>query len=172
MDLLALAKNVADRIEAEATKAKVPVAVCVIDIHGNVVLTHRMNGAPVFSLEIAERWRGLNPLRRLKRWWKSGQPFFNSWPPYFNEIINLPIATVRAITGGMHPDVSEMLQRWKADLSDQSLLLIHRMRRHDVDAYMPGSVLAKVDRMSMRYALEVRCPLLDVRLARWAARLP
>jgi uncharacterized protein GlcG (DUF336 family) len=55
MDLLALAKNVADRVEAEATKTKVPVAVCVIDVHGNVVLTHRMNGAPVFSLEIAER---------------------------------------------------------------------------------------------------------------------
>lgn len=55
MDLLALAKNVADRVEAEAAKTKVPVAVCVIDIHGNVVLTHRMNGAPLFALEIAER---------------------------------------------------------------------------------------------------------------------
>jgi uncharacterized protein GlcG (DUF336 family) len=55
MDLLVLAKNVADRVEAEATKAKVPVAVCVIDIHGNVVLTHRMTSAPLFSLEIAER---------------------------------------------------------------------------------------------------------------------
>jgi uncharacterized protein GlcG (DUF336 family) len=55
MDLLALAKRAADRVEAEATKVKVPVAVCVIDIHGNVVLTHRMGGAPVFALEIAER---------------------------------------------------------------------------------------------------------------------
>jgi uncharacterized protein GlcG (DUF336 family) len=55
MDLLALAKKAADRVEAEATKVKVPVAVCVIDIHGNVVLTHRMGGAPVFALEIAER---------------------------------------------------------------------------------------------------------------------
>ena len=55
MDLLALAKTVADRVEAEATEVKVPVAVCVIDIHGNVVLTHRMGGAPAFSLEIAER---------------------------------------------------------------------------------------------------------------------
>ena len=55
MDLLAFAKKAADRVEAEATKVKVPVAVCVIDIHGNVVLTHRMGGAPVFALEIAER---------------------------------------------------------------------------------------------------------------------
>src|SRR5712671_2402720 len=55
MDLLALAKTVADRVEAEAAEVKVPVAVCVIDIHGNVVLTHRMGGAPAFSLELAER---------------------------------------------------------------------------------------------------------------------
>jgi len=55
MDLLLLAKNVADRVEAEATKARVPVAVCVTDIHGNIVLKHRMNGAPAFSIDIAER---------------------------------------------------------------------------------------------------------------------
>ena len=55
MDLLAKAKALAARVEDEATKAKVPVAVCIIDIHGNLVLQHRMNAAPVFSLEISER---------------------------------------------------------------------------------------------------------------------
>jgi uncharacterized protein GlcG (DUF336 family) len=55
MDLLAVAKKLADRVEAEATQAKVPVAVCVIDVHGNVVLQHRMGGAPVFSIELSER---------------------------------------------------------------------------------------------------------------------
>src|SRR5580692_6246512 len=55
MDLLLLAKNVADRVEAQSTRAKVPVAVCVIDVHGNVVLQHRMSGAPMFSIEISER---------------------------------------------------------------------------------------------------------------------
>ena len=55
MDLLMEAKMLADRVEAEATKAKVPVAVCVIDVHGNLVLQHRMNGAPLFALEISER---------------------------------------------------------------------------------------------------------------------
>jgi uncharacterized protein GlcG (DUF336 family) len=55
MDLLALAKDLADRVEAEAKKANVPVSVCVIDIHGNSVLLHRMNGAPAFSMEISER---------------------------------------------------------------------------------------------------------------------
>ena len=55
MDLLAFAKNIADRVEAQSARAKVPVAVCVIDIHGNIVLKHRMSGAPVFSIEISER---------------------------------------------------------------------------------------------------------------------
>jgi uncharacterized protein GlcG (DUF336 family) len=55
MDLLATAKALAERVETEATKAKVPIAVCVIDIHGNLVLHHRMNGAPVFSLDLSER---------------------------------------------------------------------------------------------------------------------
>jgi uncharacterized protein GlcG (DUF336 family) len=55
MDLLTTAKNIADRVEAESLTQNVPVAVTVIDIHGNIVLTHRMTGAPVFALEIAER---------------------------------------------------------------------------------------------------------------------
>jgi uncharacterized protein GlcG (DUF336 family) len=54
-DLLTIAKTIADRAEAESVKQRVPVAVTVIDVHGNVILTHRMTGAPAFSLEIAER---------------------------------------------------------------------------------------------------------------------
>jgi uncharacterized protein GlcG (DUF336 family) len=55
MDLLAFAKNVADEVEAQSSHAAVPVSVCVIDVHGNLVLQHRMSGAPAFSIEIAER---------------------------------------------------------------------------------------------------------------------
>jgi uncharacterized protein GlcG (DUF336 family) len=55
MDLLTTAKALAQRVEAEAVRAKVSVAVCVIDRHGNVVLQHRMDGAPGFAVEISER---------------------------------------------------------------------------------------------------------------------
>jgi uncharacterized protein GlcG (DUF336 family) len=55
MDLLAFAKKIADGVEAEALRSKVPVAVCVIDVHGNLVLHHRMSGAPVFSIGLSER---------------------------------------------------------------------------------------------------------------------
>lgn len=66
MDLLTIAKNVAGRVEAESVKSKVPVAVCVIDIHGNVVLQHRMTGAPVFSLELSERKAYTSALVRVR----------------------------------------------------------------------------------------------------------
>jgi uncharacterized protein GlcG (DUF336 family) len=66
MDLLAIAKEIADRIEAESLKQDVPVAVSVIDIHGNVVLTHRMTGAPAFSLELSERKAYTSALVRIR----------------------------------------------------------------------------------------------------------
>jgi uncharacterized protein GlcG (DUF336 family)/catechol 2,3-dioxygenase-like lactoylglutathione lyase family enzyme len=55
MDLLAYARKISDRIEAESAKAGVPVAISIIDTHGNIVLKHRMNGAPVFAADLSER---------------------------------------------------------------------------------------------------------------------
>ena len=66
MDLLAFAKNIAERVETEASRTKVPVAVCVIDIHGNTVLQHRMSGAPTFSIELSERKAYTSALVRLR----------------------------------------------------------------------------------------------------------
>lgn len=42
----------------------------------------------------------------------------------------------------------------------------------DFHSYLPGAVLAKVDRMSMRHALEVRTPFLEPELFALAAALP
>jgi asparagine synthase (glutamine-hydrolysing) len=41
-----------------------------------------------------------------------------------------------------------------------------------LSTYLPGAILAKVDRMSMAASLEVRVPLLDERMLDFAARLP
>lgn len=64
-----------------------------------------------------------------------------------------------------------LLDQWRPTLDDPSLPLITRMRNLDARTYMPGAVLAKVDRMSMAVSLEVRSPLLDRALAEAAMKL-
>jgi asparagine synthase (glutamine-hydrolysing) len=49
---------------------------------------------------------------------------------------------------------------------------VRRYAALDTTTYLPGDLLAKVDRMSMAHALEVRSPLLDHRVHEFAARLP
>jgi asparagine synthase (glutamine-hydrolysing) len=75
--------------------------------------------------------------------------------------------------GFLLPEVANHLASLRRDLNDahpQDLLA--RLRRTDARNYLPGAVLAKVDRMSMQHALEVRTPFLNVELARFAERLP
>jgi uncharacterized protein GlcG (DUF336 family) len=64
--LLAFAKDIAGRVETAPSRAETPVAVCVIDIPGNVVLTHRMNGAPVFALGLSELNADTSALVRMR----------------------------------------------------------------------------------------------------------
>lgn len=66
---------------------------------------------------------------------------------------------------------AEEIARWRRDLDDPRHPLMHRMRTLDATTYMPGAVLAKVDRMSMLHSLEVRCPLLDKDVAAFAMGL-
>lgn len=85
---------------------------------------------------------------------------------------------IEAFLGELPMRTRELLARWSAMLDTTHYLgnaglgkLYHGMRNIDAESYMPGSVLAKVDRMSMQFALEVRCPLLDIDVANYAAAL-
>lgn len=42
----------------------------------------------------------------------------------------------------------------------------------DMETYLPGDILCKVDRASMKYALETRCPIMDTEVMEYSFRLP
>lgn len=49
---------------------------------------------------------------------------------------------------------------------------IEKINYFDITTYLPGQLLSKVDQMSMRHSLEVRCPFLDYKLAEYVYNLP
>lgn len=42
----------------------------------------------------------------------------------------------------------------------------------DMDTYLPGDILCKVDRAAMKYSLEARCPILDTDVMEFSYRIP
>jgi asparagine synthase (glutamine-hydrolysing) len=118
------------------------------------------------------REASLRGIRYRWRWRRqTGNPWTVSRAYLSDRILPMTVETLLRLTGGIEPEVAELLTEMRT-VADGSGPVIHRLRTLDANTYMPGAVLAKVDRMSMRFALEVRSPLLDARIARWASRLP
>jgi asparagine synthase (glutamine-hydrolysing) len=104
-------------------------------------------------------------IKHNRAWWQADRAYFRSGilPMTEHELVRL--------AGRLAPETQELIARLRGALYGPGPVL-HRLRTLDVDHYMPGAVLAKVDRMSMQFALEVRCPFLDTRLAARAECLP
>ncbi len=75
------------------------------------------------------------------------------------------------IMGDLTEETKALWRRLRMPLRDDSRPLLARMRAYDIETYLPDDILAKVDRMSMLHALEVRSPLLGRKVADFAARM-
>jgi glycosyltransferase involved in cell wall biosynthesis len=91
---------------------------------------------------------------------------------YSNRILVSTEEQLGELFGELPPAFASHLSGLRRAVDDGRTPLHCRLRQTDVDNYMPGAVLPKVDRMSMRHSLEVRTPFLSVDLARFAERLP
>jgi asparagine synthase (glutamine-hydrolysing) len=79
--------------------------------------------------------------------------------------------SVTKLSGQLAPSVEAILAALNSDFAKQHIPLIDKMRKSDVEMFLPGAVLAKTDRMSMQHSLEVRSPFLNVEIARFAEKL-
>ncbi len=99
--------------------------------------------------------------------WRPGEAYFGS------RILVAAEPQLTELFGFVPRGFADHLASLRNELNEaEDGSLLSAMRRSDVENYMPGAVLPKVDRMSMRHSLEVRTPFLNVDVARFAERLP
>ncbi len=109
---------------------------------------------------------GKNLLRAISRPTALDRYFeMNSAPYFLRRRLLEPEWMLPADAGYLSKILAHCLLPEGADVLSQALYF-------EATAKLTGSMLVKVDRMSMANSLEVRCPLLDSSLAELAARIP
>ncbi len=109
---------------------------------------------------------GKNYLRMLSRPTALERYFEHIYTPYYlRERLLEPKWMLPADAGFLARTFADCLLPNGAGILSQAMYFEAR-------ANLTGDMLVKVDRMSMANSLEVRCPLLDHKLAEFAARLP
>ena len=103
---------------------------------------------------------------------RRGEPWHPGHVYYSNRILVSVENHIKELLGFVPARAQEHLVRLRHEVNHPGVPLFCRLRKTDVDNYMPGAVLPKVDRMSMQHSLEVRTPFLNIELARFAERLP
>jgi asparagine synthase (glutamine-hydrolysing) len=97
--------------------------------------------------------------------WRAGEVYWS------NRILVYPDDQLEAAIGEIPVELADRLAKMRRAVDEDRRPLLNVLREADALNYMPGAVLAKVDRMSMQHSLEVRAPLLGIEVADFAKRL-
>jgi asparagine synthase (glutamine-hydrolysing) len=105
--------------------------------------------------------------------WRDGSPneqaahYFHAGLPMFERA-----ALDAAFPGEAGRFVSRFVSRFASVFARDELDTYARLRMVDLHSYLPGAVLAKVDRMAMKHSLEVRTPFFSPAMLALSSRLP
>jgi asparagine synthase (glutamine-hydrolysing) len=112
-----------------------------------------------------DEWERKRKGSRLLPWWRAGAVYWST------RILVYPDDELEAAIGEIPVELAERLAKMRRAVDEDRRPLLNVLREADALNYMPGAVLAKVDRMSMQHSLEVRAPLLGIEVADFAKQL-
>lgn len=112
-----------------------------------------------------EEWEKSARGEEMPGWWSPGAAYLS------NRLLTYTDDTLALLFGGVPEGMAARLAAMRGALDADARPPINVLRELDAATYMPGAVLAKVDRMSMQHSLEVRAPLIGVDLASFAMKL-
>ena len=123
---------------------------------------------PEFYRIEGKRGRLASLLRSIKRATLPAKERYCHWNFFFNPYSqkNILLDSQR-----YQADIDKLLERELARLP-ADIDEVTKMLFLDLQLYLPGDLLVKLDRMSMANSLEVRVPFLDYRLAEFAGTIP
>jgi asparagine synthase (glutamine-hydrolysing) len=96
-------------------------------------------------------------------------PAHAAWKSFFSEEMKSKLYDIDSDKRHLRPTVQLLQEHYDAYPGDD---IINRLLYVDSKVQLVDDMLVKVDRMSMAHSLEVRVPLLDVRLVEWMAQMP
>ena len=117
-----------------------------------------------YFVTVDESRSRMNGARAFGRW-RAGDVYLS------NRVLVFPDQELLQLFDPLPAHTRRFLQEHRAAITADKRPLINVLREFDAATYMPGAVLAKVDRMSMQHSLEVRAPLLGIEIAKFAMRL-